>query len=249
MKKQRLDEFLIQRGDAADKKSAFIVVTEGRVLVNGQKAISPAQFVAAGDRVEMRGQDRYVGRGALKLDAALEKFKIDVSGKICADIGAATGGFTEVLLRRGARKVYAIDTCHGKLVPKIREDDRVIVMERTDVRDLDKLPEAAELVTIDVSLIPLEHILPAVRRLLASNGSVVALVKPQYETRDQTILRHGIVRDDAARERILKTFLAWAKENGWKVVNQMESPIRGGKGNTEYLLQLAIAHKTDKAYT
>ncbi|MBI4225034.1 MAG: TlyA family RNA methyltransferase [Candidatus Sungbacteria bacterium] len=240
MKRVRLDEFLIEHGHVADKRSAFIVVTEGRVLVNGQKAISPAQFVISEDRVVVRAGNGFVGRGALKLDAALEKFGIDVAGKICADIGAATGGFTEVLLRRGARKVYAIDTAFGKLVPKIREDNRVVVMERTDVRDLDKLPEAADIVTIDVSLIPLENILPAVRRLMTTNGSVVALVKPQYETRDQTVLRHGIVRDDAAREHILKNLLSWAGENGWKIADQMESPIRGGKGNTEYLIWLKL---------
>ena len=145
-----------------------------------------------------------------------------------------------MLLRRGAAKVYAIDTCHGKLAIKIREDMRVVVMERVDVRDIKNLPEAVNLVTIDVSLIPLEHILPAVRGLLAPKGFVIALLKPQYETRDQTILRHGIVRDDVARERILKNFLAWAEENGWKVVNHMESPIRGGKGNIEYLLELCL---------
>ena len=240
MKKIRLDDYLIQRTDAADKRSAFIIVTEGRVLVNGQKSISPAQFVAPDDRVVVHGGDGYVGRGALKLDAALEQFKIDVSGKVCADIGAATGGFTEVLLRRGAAKAYAIDTCHGKLAPKIREDNRVVVMERVDVRDLKSLPEAVDLVTIDVSLIPLENILPAVRRLMALSGSVVALLKPQYETRDPHILHHGVVRDDTARENILKSFLEWAKENSWKVVNQMESPIRGGKGNIEYLLELCL---------
>lgn len=238
MKKIRLDKFLIQHGHVADKRSAFIVVTEGRVLVNGQKAISPAQFVMSADRVTVRGGDAYVGRGALKLDAALEQFKIDVSGKVCADIGAATGGFTEVLLRRNAAKVYAIDTAFGKLVPKIREDSRVVAMERTDVRDLDRLPEAADIVTIDVSLIPLENILPPVRRLLTPTGLVVALLKPQYETRDPTVLRHGVVRDKTARERILNSFLAWAGHNGWKVANQMESPIRGGKGNVEYLLEL-----------
>ncbi len=230
----------MKHGHVADKKSAFIVVTEGRVLVGGQKAISPAQMVAGEDRVVVHDGNGYVGRGALKLDAALEQFKIDVSGKVCADIGAATGGFTEVLLRRGAAKVYAIDTCHGKLVPKIREDSRVVVMERVDVRNLKSLPEAVDLVTIDVSLIPLENILPAVGRLMISEGFVVALLKPQYETRDPAALRHGIIRDNAARESIVKSFLAWAKENGWKVVNQMESPIRGGKGNVEYLLELCL---------
>lgn len=238
MKKQRLDEFLIQHGHAADKRSAFIVVTEGRVLVNTQKAVSPAQFVVPEDRIEVRGGDGYVGRGALKLDAALEQFGIDVSDKVCADIGAATGGFTEVLLRRGAAKVYAIDTCYGKLAPKIREDARVVVMERTDVRDVNNLPEAINLVTIDVSLVPLEHILPAVRRLVAPKGFVVALLKPQYETRDAKALRHGIVRDDTVRENILQDFLAWTKENEWKVIHWIESPIRGSKGNIEYLVWL-----------
>ncbi len=240
MKKQRLDDFLMQHGYVVDARSAFVVVTEGRVLVNGQKAISPAQCVASGDRIEVRGGDRYVGRGALKLDAALEQFGIDVSDRVCADIGAATGGFTEVLLRRGAKKVYAIDTCRGKLASKIREDNRVVVMEHTDVRNLERLPKAADLVTIDVSLIPLENILPAVRRLMAPYGSVVALLKPQYETRNSKVLRHGIVRDDAAREAILKNFLAWAAENGWKVVDRMESSIRGGKGNVEYMVFLEL---------
>ncbi|MBI3442522.1 MAG: TlyA family RNA methyltransferase [Candidatus Sungbacteria bacterium] len=240
MKKIRLDDFLIQRGHAADKRSAFIVVTEGRVLVNGQKAISPAQFVATEDQIVVQDGDGYVGRGALKLDAALEQFGIDVSGKICADIGAATGGFTEVLLRRGATKVYAIDTCHGKLALKIRENPRVVVMERTDVRDLQHLPEVVDLATIDVSLIPLEQILPAVRVLIAPHGLAVALLKPQYETRDAKALRHGIVRDDAARENILERFLTWAQENNWKIVNRIESPIKGGKGNVEYLLKLCL---------
>lgn len=240
MKRARLDEFLIQHGCAADKRSAFIVVTEGRVLVNGQKAISPAQFVMLEDRVEVRGGNTYVGRGALKLDAALERFKIDVADKVCADIGAATGGFTEALLRRNAARVYAIDTARGKLAPKIREDARVVPMERVDVRNLKSLPEAIDLATIDVSLIPLEHILPAVRRLMAPQGFVVALLKPQYETRDAKALRHGIVRDDAVRENLLHRFLAWAEENNWKVVNRIESPIRGSKGNVEYLLQLCL---------
>lgn len=241
MKRQRLDEFLIQHGYVADKQSAFIVVTEGRVFVNGQKAISPSQSVGSEDRIAVRNLDNaYVGRGAIKLEAALERFGVDAAGKICADIGAATGGFTEVLLRRGAKRVYAIDTAAGKLVPKIREDARVVVMERVDVRGLERLPQAINLATIDVSLIPLEQILAAVARLLAPQGFVVALLKPQYETRDQTLLRHGIVRDDTAREHILKNFLAWAWEHGWRVADYMKSPIKGSKGNIEYLILLNL---------
>lgn len=238
MKKKRLDEFLIADGRAENKKEAFILVTEGRVFVEGQKAVSPSQFVNPEAKIEVRKEREYVGRGAYKLEAALEKFKIDVSGRVCADIGAATGGFTEVLLKRGAKKVYAIDTARGKLAPKIREDSRVVVMEGTDVRDLEKLPEVASCVTIDISLIALENILPHTRRFLKPQGDVIALFKPQYETRNAKILRHGVVTDIRAREKLLNDFMGWAKNSGWEVLEWMESPIRGSEGNIEYLLWL-----------
>ena len=158
--RQRLDEALIKEGKANDKGDAFIIVTEGRVLVNGQKAVSPSQMVGEDDEVEVVGEKEYVGRGAYKLEAALAKFNIDVHEKVCADIGSATGGFVEVLLKRGAKKVYAIDTARGKLALKLREDPRVAVMEETDVRDVESLPERPELSTGDVSLISLRGILP-----------------------------------------------------------------------------------------
>lgn len=238
IKQQRLDEFLIEEGFTADKKSAFIIVTEGRVLIKGQKAVSPAQLVANTNDVVVRKGRGYVGRGALKLEGAISKFGVVAKDKICADIGSATGGFTEILLAAGAKKVYAIDTARGKLVPKLRDDPRVVVMEGTDVRDLTALPERIELASIDVSLIPLEGILPAVRKLLAPNAQVVALLKPQYQTRDVHILRHGIVQDDSAREKILHDFIAYVNSSGWRVAQWMESPIRGGKGNVEYLVLL-----------
>lgn len=238
MKRYRLDEILIKNGLAGNKKEAFLIITEGRVLVNGQKAISPAQLVATDAKIEVREGPRYVGRGAYKLEAAIREFSIDVKDKICADIGSATGGFTEVLLKHGARRVYAIDTARGKLVPKLREDSRVVVMEGTDIRNLEKLPEAANLVTIDVSLISLRNILPAVRRFLKSDGEVIALFKPQYETRDAKILRHGVVTDTVAREKLLNDFMDWAKNSGWEILGRIESPIRGGEGNVEYLLWL-----------
>ncbi len=238
MKKKRLDEILIGKGWVKDRNEAFIVVTEGRVFVEGQKAISPAQPVGIEARVEMRGEKRYVGRGAYKLEAALDKFHLDVRGKICADIGAAIGGFTEVLLRRGAAKVYAIDTAKGKLALKLRRDPRVVVIENSDVRDIVSLPDPIFYVTIDVSLIPLENILPQVRRFLSEKGTVVALFKPQYETRNPKLFRHGIIQDPKERENLFKFFLYWCEENGWQVSNQMESPIRGGEGNIEYLIHL-----------
>lgn len=259
MKRERLDAILLKNGFVQDKKGAFIAVTEGRVFIDGQKAISPAQLVGEGAKVEVKSADGYVGRGAYKLEAALEKFAIDPAGKICVDIGAATGGFTEVLLRRGAAKVYAIDTARGKLALKIRQDSRAVVMEQTDVRDLKSLPDHADIAVIDVSLISLRDILASARphatggvgvnRLLKPDGVVVALFKPQYETRDLSILHHGVIRDPADREKLVEDFAAWAARNNWGIKNKMESPIRGDKGNGEYLLQLTVAGKTDSAYT
>ena len=249
MKGKRLDEYLIAGSFAKDKNEAFILVTEGRIFVNGQKAVSPAQNVRPDAKIEVRGGHGYVGRGALKLEAALEKFNLDVSGKICADIGAATGGFTEVLLKHGARRVYAIDTARGKLAFKLREDPRVVVMEGTDVRDIEKLPEAIDFVTMDVSLISLRNILSHIRmgHFLGLRGDAVALFKPQYETRNPKILKHGIVKNDVERCQLLKEFISWASSNGWKIIDWTTSPIRGSKGNIEYLLYLNSKIKVQKS--
>ncbi len=238
MKRRRLDDILLEKGRVRDKNEAFILVTEGRVFVDGQRAISPSQPIKEVAKIEIRGLPEYVGRGAYKLEAALDKFGVDVTGRICADIGSATGGFTEVLLNHGAKKVYSIDTAHGKLALKLREDPRVVVMEETDVRDTPHLPEVVDLVTIDVSLISLRDILSHVGRFLSKSGSVVALFKPQYETRDQKILHHGVIEDKVAREKLLKDFITWAKDSGWRVIDWMESPIQGSEGNVEYLLYL-----------
>ncbi|MFY9462281.1 MAG: SAM-dependent methyltransferase, partial [Candidatus Sungiibacteriota bacterium] len=189
MKKQRLDEMLIREERAKDKNDAFVIVTEGRVLVNSQKAVSPAQMIGEDDKVEVKGEKEHVGRGAYKLEAALAKFNIDVHGKICVDIGSATGGFVEILLKYGAKKVYAVDTARGKLDLKLRSRPEVTVMEGTDVRDVKSLPENIDLVTADVSLLSLRNILPHVARL-APESEAVVLFKPQYETRDPSILRH-----------------------------------------------------------
>lgn len=238
MKKKRLDVVLEECGSIRNKKEAFILVTEGDVFVDGQKAISPAQLVQSDANVEIRTRDGYVGRGAYKLEAALEKFAIEVRGKTVADIGSATGGFVEVLLRRGAKKVYAIDTARGKLALKLREDLRVVAMEKTDVRDVAQLPDLVDFVTIDVSLIPLEQILPHARRFLKKNGEVVALFKPQYQTRDSSVLKKGIVKDDISRENLLAEFRIWTREHNWNILGEICSPIQGTKGNREYLVWL-----------
>lgn len=238
MKKRRLDEMLIERKQAKGKREAFIVVTEGRVTIDGQKAVSPAQIASSDAVIEVSAADKYVGRGAEKLEAAMEKFGVLAEEKICADIGAATGGFTEVLLRRGAKKVYAIDTARGKLALKIRDDPRVVVMERADARDLKKLPDLIDLAVIDVSLISLRGILPSIGRLLTPNGAVVALFKPQYETRDPRILHHGIITEAESREKLLADFTDWLAEHKWSIIGRMQSPVTGAKGNVEYLFYL-----------
>lgn len=180
MKHKKLGELLIHRGAAKDQTEAFVFVTGGRVFVNGQKAVSPSQVVTPDDIIEIRGGKEFVGRGAYKLQAAIQEFGISVENVIAADIGAATGGFVEVLLKHGARKVYAIDAGRGKLDLKLREDPRVVVLEETNVLSMNPLPEAITLVTIDVSFTSLRLVLSAIRSWLASEGVVIALFKPQY---------------------------------------------------------------------
>lgn len=238
MKKKRLDEALIEKGFVKEKHEAFVAVTEGRVFVGGQKAVSPSQLVVPEAKIQIRNLREYVGRGAYKLVAALNEFRIDVKNKICADIGSATGGFTEVLLKNGAKKVYAIDTARGKLAPKLRSDPRVIVREGEDIRDISSLPDAIDCVTVDVSLLRLEELLPAIRKILGSKGIVITLFKPQYQTRDPKMLRHGIVKNNAICEKLFSGFQEWVQKNGWNIIGTMQSPIRGDKGNAEFLIYL-----------
>ena len=239
MKRKRLDEVLMKRGWARDAAEAFVIVTEGRVFVSGQKAISPAQLAGPNDNVEVRGMREYVGRGASKLEAAMEHFKISAEGAVCADVGAATGGFVEVLLRRGAVRVFAIDAGRGKLDVKLREDPRVVVMEGVNVLTFGHLPEAIRLVTIDVSFTSLKLVLPAIRHWLAADGQVIALFKPQYEIEDKSVLKRGILGDDGVRQELLERFRTWLRKNHWQELGFMESPIRGTTGNVEYLFHLA----------
>lgn len=244
MKKNRLDDVMMRQGLVSNKDEAFVMVTEGKVFVGGQKAVSPSQPVLPEVKIELQGEDqRYVGRGAHKLKGAMDRFEVNAKGKICADIGAATGGFTEILLEYGAKKVYAIDTTRGKLAVKLREDPRVVVMERTDVRDLQKLPELVSLITIDISLVSLRDILRHTIQLLEPEGTIVALFKPQYEAKEQSLLRHGIVKDEKTREKLLHAFMKWARDEKWRIADWMESPIRGSEGNVEYLLLITIEDK------
>lgn len=239
MKKKRLDEILIARGLVKDKEEAFLRVTEGDIFVEGQKAISPAQLFAEDAPLRLKDRPRYVGRGGLKLEAALRDFAISVQGKICADIGAATGGFTDVLLQNGAKKVYAIDTGTGKLALKLREDPHVVVMEKTNILYIEALPEAIDIAVVDVSFTSLRLVLPSLKEFLKKPGEAIILFKPQYEVEEKE-LRHGIVEDESLRLRALNSFKTWIAESGWKIKGSMPSPIPGSKGNIEYLLHLIV---------
>lgn len=237
MRKKRLDEILIERGLVKDKSEAFVRVTEGFVRVDGRKAVSPAQTFDPDAPITVKEPARYVGRGGLKLEAAFAEFSINVEGKICADIGAATGGFADVMLRRGAKLVYAIDVGTGKLALKLREDPRVVVMEKTNILYLESLPGPIEFFAADLSFTSLRLVLPAIKKFLTAGAEAAVLFKPQYEA-PLADIKHGIVEDEAARVRELDAFVEWATAEGWDVKGRKESPIRGAKGNVEYLVWL-----------
>ncbi len=215
----------------------------GVVQVAGQPAGKPGSMVAVSAEIALREPDHpYVSRGGLKLAKGLDAFAIDPTGQVALDIGASTGGFTDVLLRRGAAKVYAIDVGYGQLAWSIRQDPRVVVLERENVRSLDLalVPEACGLAVIDVSFISLTLVLPRVRELLREpvDKPIVALVKPQFEVEREAIARGGVVRDEAARRGVVTKIRAWADANGFAAGDDVESPITGPAGNVEYLLLL-----------
>ncbi|MFA6957843.1 MAG: TlyA family RNA methyltransferase [Thermoanaerobaculia bacterium] len=241
MKKQRLDLALVERGLAATRAKAQSLVMARRVTVNGTPVDKAGSAVADDDLlVVVELEHPWVGRGGMKLAGALGKFEISPAGLVCADIGASTGGFTDVLLQNGARKVYAIDVGYGQLDAKLRGDERVVNREKCNARYLDAsdFEESVELVSIDVSFISLKLILPAVLEFIAPGGRVVALIKPQFEVGKGDVGKGGIVRDEAIRAAAVDGVVEFAKELRFAVEGLIESPIKGAEGNVEYLVNL-----------
>ena len=243
MAKERLDKLVVDRGLAPTLARAQALILAGKVTVAGQVATKAGVAVATDAEIALREDDHpYVSRGALKLVAGLDGFALDPTGWVCLDVGASTGGFTDLLLRRGARKVYAIDVGYGQLAWSLRSDPRVVVLERANVRELDpvKVPEPCDLAVIDVSFISLTLVLPRVAELLGppAGKSVVALVKPQFEAGREHVGRGGVVRDPAARQGAIDKVATWAADHGFTVGATIESPIHGPAGNVEYLLHL-----------
>ncbi len=229
------------------------LIMAGEVLVDGRVVDRPATAVAEGAEIVLKARPRFVSRGGEKLQAALEAFRLDVSGAVCADIGASTGGFTDCLLQAGATRVYAIDVGHGILDQRLRGDPRVVVMESTNARYVEALPEPVSLVTIDAAFISLKLLLPAARQWLAAappsetigedaprvvreHPGVVALIKPQFEAGEREVSKgRGVIRDPEVHERVLRDVFAFAEGDGWVVNGHIRSPLVGPKGNVEFL--------------
>ncbi len=243
-KKQRLDLVLVARGLAESRSQAQRLIMAGQVRVNGQVALKPGQTVPADADVTVAQPPRFVSRGGEKLAAALDAFPIAVAGRVCADVGASTGGFTDCLLQRGAARVYALDVGKGQLHWKLRNDPRVVVMEETNARHVERLPQPVTLVTIDASFISLRVLLPVVRGWFPqtpATGEVVALVKPQFEAgRREAARGKGVIRDPAVHRRVLHEVLGFAQAQGYAARGLIPSPVRGPKGNVEFLAWLAV---------
>jgi 23S rRNA (cytidine1920-2'-O)/16S rRNA (cytidine1409-2'-O)-methyltransferase len=250
MRKIRLDLLLVERGLAESRSLAQRLVMAGQVRVNGEMVLRAATTVTPDVRLEVEHGPRFVSRGGDKLEAALQTFDVDISGHTCADVGASTGGFTDCLIQHGAIKVYAIDVGQGILDWKLRQDSRVTVMEKTNARYLERLPQAVEIITIDVSFISLKVLLPVVKNWYSpaanigqvSMGSMIALIKPQFEAGRQQVGRgKGVIRDPSIHRQVLLDILKYARLQGYVVRGLIRSPLTGPKGNAEFLTWLECA--------
>lgn len=238
MKGKRLDQRLFELGLAESREKAKTTIMSGLVYVNGQKSDKPGTPVSDDARIEVRGNAcPYVSRGGFKLAKALDVFSIDVEGKVCIDCGASTGGFTDVLLKNGAQRVYAVDVGYGQLAWSLRQDRRVVVMERTNARNLrpDMFPEPMDIGVMDLSFISIRLILPALYNLLKPDGETVCLIKPQFEAGKADVGKKGVVRDRAVHERVLREMTEFFQTAGYTLLGLDYSPIRGPEGNIEYL--------------
>ena len=238
MAKKRLDVAMVEQGLAESRQKDQAIIMAGQVYVNGQKVDKAGAPVTEDAAIEVRGKTlRYVSRGGLKLEKAMQLWPITLKGFICADIGASTGGFTDCMLQNGAQKVYAVDVGYGQLDWKLRGDPRVVCMERTNARYLthEQIPQELDFASVDVSFISLGLILPALDGLLSPEGEAVCLVKPQFEAGREKVGKKGVVRDPAVHLEVLEAFLHHAKGNHFTVLGITYSPIRGPEGNIEYL--------------
>lgn len=240
-KKTRLDVAVFEQGYAPSREKAKALIMAGIVYVNNQKVDKAGFELKEGDVLEVRGKTlQYVSRGGLKLEKAMQEFPITLEGKVCMDVGASTGGFTDCMLQNGAVKVYSVDVGYGQLAWKLRIDERVVNLERTNFRyaTREQIPDEIDFASVDVSFISLKHILPNLNTLLAPDGQAVCLIKPQFEAGKEKVGKKGVVRDLNVHLEVVENVINLAVENGFSVMGLQFSPIKGPEGNIEYLIYI-----------
>lgn len=251
--KERLDMLLVKRALAPSREKAKAMIMEGSVYVNGQKEEKAGSMFAEQAQIEVRGKTlKYVSRGGLKLEKAMERFGISLEEKVCMDIGASTGGFTDCMLQNGAKKVYAVDVGYGQFAWKLRQDARVVCMEKTNIRYVtpEDIADVLDFASVDVSFISLTKVLGVANKLLAQNGEMVCLIKPQFEAGREKVGKKGVVRDKDVHLEVIEKVAAFARETGFLLLNLDYSPIKGPEGNIEYLMHLqkgaGLAHEREQ---
>ena len=238
MAKRRADALLVERGLVESREKAQAAILAGSVLVGQRPVAKPGALLDEAAELRLLASSRYVSRGGEKLEHALSVFGLEVRGLVAADIGASTGGFTDCLLQHRAARVYAVDVGYGQLHYRLRQDPRVVVLERVNVRHLQRLPERVDIATVDVSFISLEKVLPAVARLLSPVGRIVALFKPQFQAQRQEVGRGGVIRDPLLLATLIGRFVAWAVDQGYRLLGLTRSPLLGPAGNQEFFFLL-----------
>lgn len=239
--KERIDKILVDRGLVQGRDRAKAVIMEGKVSVNGVRVIKAGTMIDTDSDIDLKGSGQpYVSRGGLKLEAALDHFRINPAGMTVMDVGSSTGGFTDCMLKRGAGRVYCIDVGYGQLAWSLRTDPRVTVIERANIRHLekDRISDSVDIASIDLSFISLTKVLTKIKEFLRADGEIVALVKPQFEVGRADVGKGGIVRDEGKRISAVNSVRGFAEENGFIIIGEFKSPVAGQKGNIEYFLYM-----------
>lgn len=250
--KERLDVLLVQRGLATSREKAKTMIMEGNVFVEGQREDKAGSSFDSQVKIEVKGSIlKYVSRGGLKLEKAMNHFDISLKDTVCMDIGASTGGFTDCMLQNGAKKVYAVDVGYGQFAWKLRTDPRVVCMEKTNIRYVTPadIADVLDFASVDVSFISLTKVLIPARELLRDQGEMVCLIKPQFEAGREKVGKKGVVRDPAVHEEVIERVIGFARDNGFRVLNLEYSPIKGPEGNIEYLVHLQKGEQGKKEET
>ena len=245
--KIRLDVYLAENGLAESREKAKAVIMAGDVFVDNQKADKPGILIKGSENIEVRSSMKYVSRGGYKLEKAIQSFNINLNNKICADIGASTGGFTDCMLQNGAEKIYAVDVGYGQLAWKLRCDPKVVNLERTNFRYCtnEQIPDGLDFASVDVSFISLKIILPVLRELLKDDGECVCLIKPQFEAGKDKIGKKGVVRDKKVHIEVIDMIVSFVLQNNFIIKGLDYSPIKGPQGNIEYLIYLQKSDMAD----